>query len=204
MTAMRRQEFLSDNLEEFEEICQRAHLGYLGLIDSRDYPRIVPLNFIQLDHNIYFHGAQEGEKFELMSANPKASFSVDLPFAFIPSYWQSKQSAEPTSYFFKSLHIRGKGSLVTDTSKKAEVLQAMMKKYQPEGGYAKIETSNPIYRKPLEKVGVFEVFNEEFTMKLKFGQNISDRLIEPIIAGLQERGLPMDLETIANIRKYRQ
>ena len=138
-----------------------------------------------------------------MRTNPKATFSVDLPFALIPSYWQSKRSAEPTSYFFKSLHIRGTGTIVTGLEVKAKVLQTMMEKYQPEGGHDKIETSNLIYKRPLEKVCVFQVKTEELTQKIKFGQNYTDRLIEPIIEGLRERGLPMDLETIDNIIKYR-
>ncbi|RMG28109.1 MAG: pyridoxamine 5'-phosphate oxidase family protein [Methanobacteriota archaeon] len=201
---MRRSEFFSDDEDEFREIVGRAHVGHLGLIDVKGYPRIVPLNFVAIGRDIYFHGAQEGEKFDLLKESPKASFSVDLPFAFIPSYWQSKRSAEPTSVFFKSLHIRGRGEVVNDLTEKAHALQAMMEKYQPEGGYERIEVSNPIYRKPLERVGVFRIVTEELTMKIKFGQNMDARKIGRIIEGLRERNLPMDLETIKNILKYRK
>ncbi len=60
-----------------------------------------------------------------------------------------------------------------------------------------------MYQKPLERVGVFKIVPEEITMKIKFGQNMDDRMIERIIMGLKLRGLPMDQETIANILKYR-
>jgi uncharacterized protein len=202
-TLMRRYEFFSQDKEEWLDITQQAHLGYLGLVDKLGYPRIVPLNFVSLDGNIYFHGALDGEKYELLKENPKASFSVDLPFAFIPSYWESKRSAEPASYFFKSLHIRGRGSIVENLELKAKALQSMMEKYQPEGRYDKVETLNPIYKIPLQRVGVYEVLTEEFTIKLKFGQNYSDKKIQPIIDGLKERDLPMDPATIDNIYKYR-
>ena len=200
---MRRLEFLSTEREEFDEITGKAHLGYLGIIDTKGYPRIVPLNFVAIKTTIFFHGAAAGEKYDLLSSHPKSTFSVDLPFAFIPSYWQSKKSAEPTSYFFKSLHIRGEGSIVENLDRKAEVLQAMMEKYQPEGRHDRVESDNPIYRVPLQKVGVYQVSPEEITMKLKFGQNYSDRLIQPIIEGLTKRDLPMDRETVENIKKYR-
>lgn len=201
---MRRSEFLSEEEAEFREIVERAHVGYLGLVDTKGYPRIVPLNFVAIGQTIYFHGAREGEKFELLSRSPKASFSVDLPFALITSYWQSKRSAEPTSYFFKSLHVRGQGMEVNDLDEKAGALQAMMEKYQPEGGYEPIETTNRMYRKPLERVGVFKIVPEEITMKIKFGQNMDDRMIGKIIEGLRQRGHPMDEETVKNILKYRQ
>lgn len=201
---MRRSEFLSSDLSEFEEITGRAHTGYLGIMDYRGFPRIVPLNFVALDGDIYMHGAQEGEKYELMSSRPKASFSVDLPYALIPSYFTSKKSAVPTSYFFKSIHIRGNGSVIEDISLKAKALQAMMEKYQPEGRYTKITPENKIYKGALKEVAVFKVENQECTIKLKFGQNMNIKQINQVIAGLEERGLPADFETIEMIRKYRK
>ncbi len=199
---MRRSELSSTDPLEFEELVSQAEVGHLGLVDKMGYPRIIPLNFCAIGETIYFHGALEGEKYELMKAAPIATFSVDIPYSFIPSHFTTKRYACPASHYFKSLHIRGKALPVDDLEEKAEALQGLMEKYQKEGRYQKITSTDKIYLRPLEGVGVYKVEPVEITLKIKFGQNEPRGIIEKVIKGLQKRGSPTDLKTIKMIKFY--
>ena len=64
---------------DFDFLCNQVDIGHLGLMDAKEYPRIVPLNFVAIDWDIYFHGSLEGEKYQLLKNKPKATFSVDFP-----------------------------------------------------------------------------------------------------------------------------
>lgn len=89
---MHRKEFEPQSYKsDFDFLCNRVDIGHLGLVDG--YPRINPLNFVAVGWDIYFHGSLEGEKYNLFKDNPKATFSVDHPYSFIPSYWISEKYA---------------------------------------------------------------------------------------------------------------
>lgn len=198
---MRRSEFASDDMTEFEYIVQHGIIGHLGLVDRNNYARIIPLNFGVIGTDIYFHGATEGEKYDLMQYRDKASFSIEVPYSFIPSYFSSDKSAVPTSHFFKSVHMRGRVDIIEDLMEKAKGFMSMMNKYQPEGGYVEINPKVNFYRKPLTDVGVFRFVPNEITMKIKFGQNASQPQIERIISYLRKRGTDLDFQTVGEIIK---
>ena len=198
---MRRNELESTSIKsDFIFLSDKVDVGHLGLIDDNGYPRIIPVNFIAIGFDIYFHGSLSGEKYELMKNNPKASFSVYLPYSFIPSHWLSDKYACPASHFFKSFFIRGKASIISDLNEKARVLQKLMSKYQPQGGYTPIENIT-LYKNALEKVGVYKIKMSELSIKIKFGQNESSNIINKIIGGLKQRGSTIDLLSLNEILK---
>jgi nitroimidazol reductase NimA-like FMN-containing flavoprotein (pyridoxamine 5'-phosphate oxidase superfamily) len=199
---MRRSEFESTDPKDYLEIMSKAFVGHLGLIDPRGYPRIVPLNFVLTNGSIYFHGAQDGEKFDLLKETPKVAFNVDISYSYIPSYWQSDKLASVATQFFKSAHVRGEGSIVTDVNEKAEALQDLMVKHQPEGKFIPIDPSERIYRKEIADVAIYRVEPLEISVKVKFGQTLPRKVLLKIIEKLKERNEGMDSETIVEIKKY--
>lgn len=197
---MRRDEHSSSSDDDFKYVADNAIVGHLGLITSSGFPRIVPLNFVAINDVVYFHGAKSGEKFDILKNTPQVSFSIDIPYSFIPSYFESKKSACPATHFFKSVHIRGTGFIVEDVDEKAVAMNKLMKKYQPEGKYVNLSSNEKMYRKPLLDVGVFKVDPKEITMKMKFGQNLSQNKFNAVIKSLEERGDKLDLTTINEMR----
>lgn len=201
---MRRNELMSTEFEEdFKFITSKVPVGNLGLVDNNGYPRIVPLNFATIDKTIYFHGAKEGEKYELLNQSPKATFSIDMPYAFLPSFFTSEKYACPATHYFKSVHIRGRGIRVDDMDEKASGLQAMMEKYQDEGTYTPISPELSMYKTKIRDVAVFKIIADEITIKIKFGQNETDSFVENLIKHLKKRNQPMDKETIDEILRLR-
>ena len=59
------------------EKCQVCRLA----LRNGDYPYILPVNFGMEEKDgqlvLYFHGAAEGTKYDLMAADPRASFEMD-------------------------------------------------------------------------------------------------------------------------------
>ncbi|MBC8426547.1 hypothetical protein H8E07_20720 [bacterium] len=82
----------------------------------------------------------------------------------------------------------------------AVALQALMEKYQPEGGFEPIDAHKRMYVKALERVGVFLV-DGPWTAKVKFGSNEPETVRRAWIERLRERGEPLDLATADEIEK---
>lgn len=196
---MRRDEFSVHDPAEVQRLARTCEVGYLGVTDPDGYPRVVPLNFAMHNGSIYFHGAQEGEKYEAFKRTPKVSFCFVEPFSYLPSYWQAKEHACPATIFFKSVYMRGKGSLVENPDEKAAALQALMDKHQPEGGFKSLSVSDPLYETSIRNVGIFKVKPERVDMKIKLGQGYTDKTRQKLIDHLRERGTELDLQTIAEI-----
>jgi hypothetical protein len=83
---------------------------------------------------------------------------------------------------------------------KARALQALMEKYQPEGGFDEIRADDPIYSKALRGVAVFRV-SGAWTAKVKFGVNEAEKHRRLWIEKLRERGEDRDLATALEIEK---
>jgi len=196
---MRRDELATMDEALFSEVTAEVMVGYLGIVTAAGGPRCIALNFVALDHDIYFHGALAGEKFDLLRHNPPTGFTVVKEYSYIPSHWSAPRFACPATQFFKSVEITGTCGLVADPREKARALQALMDKHQPEGGFDAIDPELPQYAKALEHVGVYRVRCASWTGKIKFGQNEPEKLRRIFVAKLRERGAPVDLATALEI-----
>ncbi len=196
---VRRSELASTDRSLFTELTGACPVGYLSLMTAAEYPRAIALNFAAVGETIYFHGALEGEKFELIQTNPRAGFTIVKPYSYIPSYWSAPRNACPATQFFKSIEIKGTCSIVDDPAEKARGLGALMAKHQPEGGFDPIEPAVPVYAKALEGVGVFRIVPDSWTGKVKLGQNEPEKLRRILVEKLRERGGVMDEETALEI-----
>ncbi len=199
---MRRAEFASTDEALFREITTEVLVGYLSVVTAAGgAPRAIAVNFVAVGHDIYFHGALGGEKYELLRSDPPAGFTVVKEYSYIPSHWSAPRYACPATQFFKSLEIKGTCGSVNDPIEKARALQALMEKHQPEGGFDPIDAAVPQYAKALEQVGVFRVACASWTGKVKFSQNEPEKLRRFLVEKLRARGGAMDEATALEIEK---
>lgn len=187
-----------DDAAFLQEIADGAEVGYLALA-TPDGPRAVALNFALAAGALWFHGALAGEKFEALAGGTPVGFTMTLPYSLIPSHWSAPAQACGMTHFFKSVEVRGRCAPVDDPVQKAVGLQALMDKYQPEGGFTPIAADLPMYRGALKSVGVFRVEIATWTGKRKFGQNEPEKLRRAWVGKLRERGTDLDLATAAEI-----
>ncbi len=116
------------------EVLDKAEYGTLAVCHENK-PYAVPLNFVRIEENIYFHGALKNKKMKILEQNTHVSFSVVESYSIIASFFSSTEGlACPATHFFKSVSIDGIAEVVENREEKAMMFEAMMKKLQPEGG----------------------------------------------------------------------
>ena len=198
---MRRKEFDVKDENSINEILQTCEYGTLSLI-SDGKPYVVALNFVFFENSIFFHGAKEGRKIEAINSNPNAAFLVVKPYSFIPSYFSDTMAACPATQFFASVLIEGKLKFIEDGDKKAEVLNALMKKFQKEDSFEKIVYDKAMYTKMLDKTTIIELKIETQSCKIKVGQNLNEERKNKVMEKLKNRNLQIDEETIKQMKLY--
>lgn len=200
---MRRSEFEVTDKHLIEEVCATCEHGTLCLVDEGE-PYAVPLNFVWHDGKICFHGSKEGRKMEVIAKNPKASFSVVKPLSLLPSYFSNTRSACPASQLYISVHFVGEIEIVENVMQKANILNALMQKLQPEGGYESIDATTPMYKKAVENIAIGRLHPSSLSCKLKAGQNLNEEKRALLIEKLSERGTPLDILSIKLIKQMRE
>ena len=179
-------------------ILDKAEYGTLALcVENRPYA--VPLNFVRIEDDIYFHGALKNKKMKILEQNPNVSFSVVENYALIDSDFSSTDGlACPATQFFKSVSIDGVAVVEESREVKAEVFEVFMQKFQPKGGYKPFSHSD--YDKALKATALVKIEVEKITCKFKFGQHLNEERFNMIVSALLERGTQIDRETVEIMR----
>lgn len=127
---MRRSDREVRKFEDIVQIMEQCDVCRLALNDE-GYPYILPLNFgIMVNEGevvLYFHGALEGTKYELIARDNRASFEMDCAHNLVLDEEQGYCTME-----YKSVIGRGLVEIVPD-DEKVEALRILMKQYREEG-----------------------------------------------------------------------
>lgn len=155
-------------------------VGRVASIDVNGYPQIIPMNFVYVKNEsvdtqtgtnsigaIYMHSHPVGEKLENIKRNSKVGFEVDSYVCFLPSYYFHPSDASQADTLYVSVVIKGKAFLVGNTTEKSMALNALMKKYQKEGGYEPLSPEMGSVR----EVSVLKVVPDQIRGKYKIGQH---------------------------------
>ena len=134
-----------------EAIIRTSLVCRLGLSDE-NRPYIVPLCFGYQDRTLYFHGAKEGKKIDLLRKNPYVCFEFDLN-----SGVKEAENACKWGMSYQSVIGTGKAILVDQSEEKKEALGIIM------GQYSDREFSFPDHL--VEKTAIIKVEIEEMTGK---------------------------------------
>jgi nitroimidazol reductase NimA-like FMN-containing flavoprotein (pyridoxamine 5'-phosphate oxidase superfamily) len=120
---VRRAEREIKDSKTIEEIVGNATVCRLGLCDG-DRPYVVPLSFGYEDNRLYFHSAPEGRKIEIIKANPKVCFEVDLDEEYVgaevPCDWTVK---------YRSVIGFGTAHLLEDLEEKKGAVDVILSHY---------------------------------------------------------------------------
>ena len=78
---MRRNDREITEFSEMTDVMKRCDVCRLALNDEDGYPYLLPLNFGMEETDgrvtLYFHGAKEGKKYDLIRKDVRASFEMD-------------------------------------------------------------------------------------------------------------------------------
>ena len=124
MRPMRRnkQQLSEDRCRELLRILPR---GVLAFSESEGYPYAVPIDFyFDGEKNvIYFHGAKEGKKSELVAQEPKVCFVA---------YNDGYRKEDDWALTIDSIIVYGRIHIVEDIDESLEVLKNMGRRYFPD------------------------------------------------------------------------
>jgi nitroimidazol reductase NimA-like FMN-containing flavoprotein (pyridoxamine 5'-phosphate oxidase superfamily) len=194
---MRRRDKEVTDRAALEEVLVQAEWGTLGLVTPEGRPLMVPLNFVYDQGRLCFHSSPAGEKMATLKANGEASFLVVDSYAVIPSYAFDPAQACSASQFYKSVLAYGRVTMVEDLERKVEVLERLMKRLQPEGGYQPITAAGPMYQAGVKGIAVLEMTVDRLSGKFGLGQNLNPETRTAVVRFLQLRGNPGDARTLA-------
>jgi hypothetical protein len=138
---------------------EKASVGRIATVNKKGVPVIKPVNFLYWNGKVYIHSSMEGEKIEDIRRGSPVCFEVDEPIAFVTA----RGNACSGNYYFRSILIKGKALLVRGVSRKLEILERLMEKYQPEGDYGKLP------EEILKKTAIIELTVGEMTAKERLG-----------------------------------
>jgi nitroimidazol reductase NimA-like FMN-containing flavoprotein (pyridoxamine 5'-phosphate oxidase superfamily) len=199
---MRRAELSVHDGSLYTELAGICGEGYLCLITGDGYPRNLAVNFAAVGQTLFFHGARAGEKFTRVQEDPRVGFSMIQALSFLPSTWSSLDLACPATQLFRSVEVKGRCVVLEDPDEIAAGLEALMRKYQPEGGYSPIAPDAFGYRQSLKSVAVFRLDPDSWTGKVKLLQNLPEVARRRIMNHLADRGAELDLLTLDLMRRY--
>ena len=154
--------------EKIIKFLNEQDTGRICSIDKDGYPQIIPMNFVYANDVIYMHSHTKGEKIENIKRNNKVGFEVDKSVEFLPSYFTDPADASQADTLYISAVIKGTAVLVSDTNEKTLALNALMKKYQPEGRYENIRPDMEV----VNEVAIIKVSPNTIRGKYKIGQHL--------------------------------
>ena len=201
---MRRDEFQCDDTELAATMLNAMPFGTM-IIPDTPLPYAVPISFC-FDKNyadkggVFFHGAKSGRKFELLKNEPKLSFSAAMPYSYIPSHFLNGKMT-PTQFFFSVL-IEGHFVVVEDLAQKADILSALVRKYEPQN--AEFSLPNSVFAGAEKGVFIGVIKVQTLSAKAKFGQNMNQNAFENLMHDLQTRATTLDKETLNLMKHFRQ
>lgn len=138
-------------------IMEQCDICRIALNDS-GYPYLLPLNFglavTGETIELYFHGALDGVKYDLIQADPRAGFEMDC---------QTKLVAEQGNCTMEYASVVGRGRMeLLDEAEKERVLAILMRHYHQE--------DFPYSRAALPRTRVFKLVVESVTGKMRMPQ----------------------------------
>lgn len=128
---MRRSDREIKDRERIIEVMKKCDVCRLALNDEA-YPYILPLNFGMEEKKgqiiLYFHGATEGKKYELIAKDDRASFEMDCSHELVT---KAGKDGCTCTMKYESVIGRGRIGLVPD-EEKYDALRALMRHYHEE------------------------------------------------------------------------
>lgn len=176
------------------DLLRRAPFLHLAGSLPDGLPVLRAVHPVWVDDRVCFHGAVLGEKLGLVGRPVAATWEEVV--AEVPSHWMDPQRACPATTFFRSVMVHGTLIAVEDAEQKARVLQALMERYQPEGGYRPITAADPLYAASIRGTAVLAIDATEVVAKVSLGQGKPEAVRRRVVEAAWRRGGPTDAAAV--------
>jgi ribosomal protein S18 acetylase RimI-like enzyme len=178
---------------------ESAPCAQLASTDPDGDPVLRTLNVVVLEDEagpyLAMHGAPAGEKLGCLGR--PAVFGVSEVLTTIPSTWTHPERACPATTWYRSAQAHGVLEAVDDPGERATILQALMDRFQPEGGHRPIVADDPMYAAALRGLMVARLRPTRIESKRSIGQDKDPAWREAVLERLWSRGGPGDLAALS-------
>ena len=120
---MRKSDREITNSNVIDDIIRRCRVCRLGLSDDGQ-PYVVPMNFGYDGHALYFHGALEGRKIDIIRKNSRVCFEFDILVDMIKA-----EAACDWGTRYQSVIGFGTAEIISELEAKTEALGIIMAQY---------------------------------------------------------------------------
>jgi transcriptional regulator len=174
------------------ELLERAEYGHLAAWEG-ERPSLTFMHYVcdRAARRIEGHLANSNPLLQRLEREPRVTFTVSGPAAYIPSYWVDPERGVPTSYYSWAqfeLEVR----LVREPQAIVAVLGRMLARFQPEGRHPPLDLGQPYWRKLVGAITALDMRVIEARSRFKYGQNRPAALRRAIAQRLQARSSPQD------------
>src|SRR5687767_1957961 len=138
---MRREHFFRMERARALEFLARAPYVHLATTTAGGDPLLRTVHGVIVGDWLCFHGAPAGEKME--SIGRAVVVSWEDVVAEIPSWFIDAERACPATTYYESVQLHGVLESVDDPVFKAQALQKLMERFQPEGRHIPITADHP-------------------------------------------------------------
>ncbi len=158
---MRRQSKELRDEVKISYLLKKTRTGFLGLVDEEG-TYVVPLNYVWYKDNIYFHGSNEGRKYDALLKGETYCFTVIDDYGTIADPIPANIGTAYTSAM-----VFGKVEMVADLEEAKQAMEAMLNKYVP--GYFDTELSKKHLERYRSSMGsptvVYRIIPDRITAK---------------------------------------
>ncbi|MDO4478600.1 MAG: pyridoxamine 5'-phosphate oxidase family protein [Lachnospiraceae bacterium] len=153
---MRRAKAEIKDYRELQEVLTKADVCRLAFNDDSGFPYILPLNYgVKCEEGkttLYFHGAKEGRKYEVIAADNRASFEVESAHDLVMD-----MDKHTCTMDYESVIGRGRVYIVEDEDERMAGIRLIMAQYR--------EADFPVDLRPMSVTRMMKLEVEAMTGK---------------------------------------
>lgn len=169
---MRREDKRASEAEAWA-LVGRVPSVHLAGVGRSGRPVLRVLHPVVVDDLVAFHGSPKGSKNDLVGT--RVVISAHEVVAEIPSTFTHPERACPATTWYRSAQFHGVLDVIDDPHDKARILEALMQRYQPTGGYRPITAADPMYQAAVSGIRILAIRPDHIDAKRAPGTGKSDR-----------------------------
>ncbi|KOG87130.1 FMN-binding negative transcriptional regulator [Streptomyces varsoviensis] len=142
------------------------------------------------------HLARPNPIWPALQADPRVLLSVVDDYVFVPGPWQAPEGAPPEhgvpTSFYAAVQLRCVAHVVDDPHEKAELLEAQVGHFQPEGVSAPVAAGEEPYGRMLSGIRGLRLEVTDVRAKFKYAGHKPEAVRQRMSAALAARDAPRD------------
>jgi len=171
-----------------DEFVRSQELGRLLTVAAGGLPHIGLYPFVFAGDSIELHLHRADEQLADLAQARRCVFEVDEVLATIPSHWLDAEDAIFATAYHRFVSFSCEATLSTDPAEIAEQQTRLLARYQPEGGFRRVDPEDPLYRANLARIAALRLRVVDCRVKFKLAQNRSPEARRRVVERLRERG----------------